>query len=39
MPDFELPSGFKGWIVAAIASLVGLLAGGVAIKLMRGWLT
>ena len=36
MPDFKLPSGRQGWIVAIIAALVGMLAGGIAIKVMRG---
>lgn len=35
MPDFELPSGVKGWLVAIIASLVGLISGGVTIKVAR----
>lgn len=36
MPDFKLPSGPKGWLVAIIASLVGLVAGGLTIQALRG---
>lgn len=35
MPDFQLPSDAKGWLIALISSLVGLLAGGLTIKLLR----
>jgi hypothetical protein len=38
MPDVTLPSSIKGWAVALAASLAGLLAGLLTIRLLGGWL-
>ncbi len=36
MPRVELPHTFKGWLVAWIAALAGLLAGFLTIRIIGG---
>lgn len=36
MPSAKLPTNFKGWMVATIAALVGLISGLLTIKLLGG---
>lgn len=35
MPDAKLPDNAKGWLVALVASLAGLIAGFLTIRVMR----
>ena len=40
LPEFSLPSGFRGWVVAGLAALVGMISGGIAIMVIPpilGW--
>lgn len=40
LPSFQLPEGFKGWVVAGLGALVGMIAGGIALAVIPrilGW--
>lgn len=36
MPHARLPHSFKGWLVALVASLVGLISGFLTVKVLSG---
>jgi len=38
MPKASLPTTGKGWFVALVASLVGLLSGFATVNVLRRWL-